>query len=104
MMAANIDMLYVHLIPSSEEQRVNFFQALNQLRLDGYDVPKVAPFLDPLITWYKQPLIDVATTTGKDTFVSQYIRFFNQYFSANPDPYADDYLAHADRDRLRRGS
>ena len=51
MMMANIDMLYVHLIPSSEQQRINLFQALNQLRSEGYDVPKVSPFLDPMITW-----------------------------------------------------
>ena len=93
MMSANIDMLYVHLIPSSEQQRINLFQALNQLRFEGYDVPKVAPFLDPMITWDQQPLVDVGTAAGKDTFVNQYIRFFNQYYSVNQDPYADDYLA-----------
>jgi len=93
MMMANIDMLYVHLIPSSEQQRINLFQALNQLRYEGYDVPKVAPFLDPMITWDQQPLVNLATTAGKDTFVNQYIRFFNQYYSVNPDTFADDYLA-----------
>lgn len=96
MMMANIDMLYVHLIPSSEPQRINLFQALNQLRLEGYDVPRIAPFLDPLITWDQMPLVDVATASGKDTFVSQYIRFFNQYYSVNADPFADDYLARFD--------
>ncbi|MBI3852376.1 MAG: tandem-95 repeat protein [Verrucomicrobia bacterium] len=96
MMSANIDMLYVHLIPSSEQQRINLFQALNQMRRDGYDVPKIAPFLDPLITWNQQPLVDVATTAGKDTFAGQYIRFFNQYFSVNQDPFADDYLGRID--------
>src|SRR5438552_3576127 len=40
MMAANVDMLYVHLIPSSEQQRINLFQALNQLRREGWNVPK----------------------------------------------------------------
>lgn len=93
MMAANFDMLYVHLIPSSEEQRVNLFQALNQLRREGWNVPKVAPFLDPPITWDGQPLVDVGTAAGKDTFVNQYIRWFNQYYSVNQDAYADDYLA-----------
>jgi len=96
MMSANIEVLYVHLIPSSEQQRINLFQALNQMRRDGYDVPKVAPFLDPIITWNQQPLVDVGTAAGKDTFVGQYIRFFNQYFSVNQDPYADDYLARID--------
>ena len=36
---------------------------------------------------------DLATTAGKDEFVGQYIRFYNQYFGANTDAYADDYLA-----------
>lgn len=93
MMSANIDVLLVHLIPSSEEHRVNMFQALHQLRTQGYDVPKVAPFLDPLIIWNGQPQIDLATAAGKDEFVSHYIRFFEQYYSANPDAAADSYLA-----------
>ncbi len=96
MMMANIDILHVHLYPGMEQQRINLFQALNQLRYDGYDVPKVVPFLDPQITWNNQPLVDVATEAGKDEFASHYIRFFNQYYSANQDPYADDYLAHFD--------
>ena len=93
MMAADVDVLYVHLIPSSEQQRINLFQALNQLRSQGWNVPKVAPFLDPMITWNEQPLVDVSTAAGKDTFVGQYIRFFNQYYSVNQDANADDYLA-----------
>jgi len=96
MMMANIDILYVHLIPKFEQQRINLFQALNQLRYNGYDVPKVVPFLDPLITWDGLPNIDVATTSGKDEFTDQYIRFFNQYYSVNQDTYADDYLAKFD--------
>ena len=52
MMMANIDVLYVHLIPELwRRQRVNLFIALNQLRAEGYDTPKIAPFLDPMITW-----------------------------------------------------
>ncbi len=93
MMAANFDMLYVHLIPSSEQERINLFQALNQLRREGWNVPKVAPFLDPMITWHQQPLVDVNTAAGKDAFVSQYIRWFSQYYSVNQDRHADDYLA-----------
>ena len=50
-MLANIDVMYVHLIPAYEPQRQSLFQALSQMRADGYDVPKVAPFLDPIITW-----------------------------------------------------
>lgn len=92
MMAANIDTLWVHLIESMETQRVNLFKALNQLRAQGYDVPKVAPFLDPMITWDGQPLVNVATAAGKDEFVRHYIRFFQQYYSANQDQHADTYI------------
>ena len=93
MMAANIDVLYVHLIPSSEAQRTNLFIALNQLRAEGYDTPKIAPFLDPMITWDQMPLVNLATTAGKDEFVGQYLRFYNQYFGVSTGAYADDYLA-----------
>ena len=96
MMDANIDVLYVHLIPAFEEQRVHLFEALSQLREQGYDVPHVLPFLDPLITWSIQPAIDLATPAGKDEFVRQYIRWFEQYFGANSDPHAESYLAHLD--------
>ncbi len=96
MMAANIDVLWVHLINHSEEVRVNLFQALAEMRSDGYDVPKVAPFLDPLITWHEQPKVDLSTIAGKDSLAAQYIRFFKQYFSVNTDAFADDYLAKID--------
>lgn len=92
-MSANIDVLYVHLIRHAEEQRVNLFRALSQLRAQGYDVPKIAPFLDPLIVWDGKPLVDVAAAAGKDELVGEYIRFFKQYYSANTDPQADDSLA-----------
>lgn len=96
-MAANIDMLYVHLIPQTEERRLTLFTAFSELRAEGYDVPKIAPFLDPLITWNGQPKVDVATQAGKDTVAAQYIRFYRQYFSTNTDPFAADYLAYIDR-------
>lgn len=95
-MAANIDMLYVHLIPQTEERRLTLFTAFSELRAEGYDVPKIAPFLDPLITWDGQPKVDVATQAGKDTVAAQYIRFYRQYFSTNTDPFAADYLAYID--------
>jgi hypothetical protein len=97
-MMANIDIFYVHLIPNAmEQQRINLFEALNQLRSEGYDVPKVAPFLDPIITWDILPGDNnMNTTAGKDKFVDQYIRFFNQYYSVNQDAYADDYIAKYD--------
>lgn len=91
-MMANIDVMWVHLVPDWESQRLHLFQALNQLRSQGYDVPKIAPFLDPMITWDGVPLPDLATTAGKNTFVGMYTRFFQQYYSANTDQYADTYI------------
>ena len=93
MMSANIDILYVHMIDSFDQRRIHLFQALSDLRSQGYDVPKVAPFLDPTIIWNNQPPVDLATTAGKDAFVGEYIKFFNQYYSVNTDPAADSYLA-----------
>ncbi len=93
MMDANIDCLYVHLWRGMETQRINLFKALSQLRAEGYAVPKVAPFLDTMITWEADPL-DLATMAGKDEFVGEYIRFFNQYFDENTDAHAESYLAH----------
>lgn len=92
-MSANVDVIFVHLIRHAEVQRVNLFRALSQLRAQGYDVPKVAPFLDPLIIWDGKPRVDMAAVAGKDELVGEYIRFFKQYFSANLDPQADAYLA-----------
>lgn len=96
MMSANIDVLYVHLIPHMDLQRLHLFQALSELRREGYRTPKVAPFLDPMITWDILPGIDLSTDEGKDNFAVQYIRFFQQYFQRNTDEYADDYLLQID--------
>ena len=95
-MRAGIDVLYVHLIPYMERQRVNFFRALSELRHEGYDVPKIAPFLDPIVTWGKSNKYSLAVASNKVMFVEQYIRFFNQYFSVNTDEYAEDYIARID--------
>jgi hypothetical protein len=94
-MDANIDLIYVHLWAGMETQRINLFKALAQLRAQGYAVPKVVPFLDPPLTWVSGP-IDLATTAGKDEFVAQYVRFFNQYFGQNADAWAESHLAHID--------
>ena len=91
-MLANIDVLYVHLMPSMEAQRFNFFRALSELREEGYDVPKVAPFLDPIITWGSS-VYSLSIESNKMMLVDQYIRFFDQYYWFNNDEYADDYLA-----------
>ena len=43
MMDANIDLMLVIEIPDSDQERVNLFAAANELRSEGYDVPKIAP-------------------------------------------------------------
>ncbi len=95
-MSANIDVLYVHLMKNSEEQRMNLFKALSELRAEGYDTPKIAPYLDPAYTWSADPIQDLAQPSVKDDLVNQYIRFYEQYFDANTDEHADDYLARQD--------
>ncbi len=92
-MMANIDIILVHLMHQTDERRLTLFQALYELRLEGYEVPKVAPYLDPLITWGQGNELDMANEEDKDEFVNQYIRFYNLYFEKNPDEYAEDYLA-----------
>ncbi len=92
-MAANIDVLYVHLIPHMDQQRINLFHALFELRQEGYAIPKVAPFFDPVITYDLEGAnVDVNTVAGKDNFIGHYIRFFEQYYSQNTDDYAYDFL------------
>lgn len=95
MMMANIDAVYVHCINKWEPPRVNFFKACSQLRREGWEIPKIAPFLDPFYLWREKP-IDVATRAGKDEFVRHYIRFFDQYFSENDDQLAETDLLHID--------
>jgi hypothetical protein len=94
-MMANIDAVYLHCINNFEPQRINFFRACNQLRREGWDIPKIAPFLDPFYLWREKP-IDVSTRAGKDEFVRHYIRFFDQYFSENTDTLAASSLLHVD--------
>ncbi|NNF61659.1 MAG: hypothetical protein HKN06_10075 [Gammaproteobacteria bacterium] len=94
-MDAGIDVLYVHLLPVLETQRIELFRALTQLRAEGYDVPKVAPFLDTVLTWGAGP-IDLATAAGKDALAAQYTRWYEQYFSASPDAFAASFLLRVD--------
>lgn len=92
-MAANIDVIYILVIPIMHESRINLFRALQELRREGWDVPKVCPFFDPTITYsilgYNG---DASTASGKDEIVSHYITFYNDYYSQNTDDYADDYI------------
>ena len=95
-MMAHIDVIYVHLIEKFEQQRINLFAALAELRSNGYDVPKVVPFLDPFLIWSPKR-VDVSSKVGKDELVGHYVRFFEQYFSVNTDPHAASYLARIDK-------
>ena len=99
-MAANIDLMNVHhFLQNSgwaEQQRINLFQALAELRADGYDVPKVLPFLDLKTSYDSSVIFDLATAAGKDGLVDMYINFFEAYYSVNTDSYADSYIAQID--------
>lgn len=95
-MAANIDVIYVHLIHQLEAQRVNLFIALDELRAEGYDTPKIAPFFDAQVIYNDQPIQSLAEESVKDDLVGHYIRFFEQYFDASKGDFADDYLARQD--------
>ncbi len=92
-MFANIDVLYIELIPVMQQSRGNLFIALNQLRAEGWNVPKVCPFLDPEITYSMLGFhADCSTEEGKDELIGHYIDFYEEYYSANTDPYADDFI------------
>jgi len=92
-MMANIDVFYVELIPVMQQSRGNLFIAMRQLRADGWDVPKICPFLDPEITYSMLGFhADCSTEAGKDELISHYIEFYNEYFSVNTDEFADDYI------------
>lgn len=94
-MRANIDVLYVHLIREMEEQRINMFKAFAELRAEGYDIPRIAPFLDMMITWLDQEA-DMSTPERKQELIGEYVRFYEQYFSVNTDEDAADYIAKID--------
>jgi hypothetical protein len=93
--AANIDAVYVHLIDNFEEQRISFFRAYARLLARGWDLPLIAPFLDPFYLWRHAPL-DVATSHGKDVYCSHFIRFYDQFFAANQTRDAEDMLLRID--------
>ncbi|MFO1274157.1 MAG: NBR1-Ig-like domain-containing protein [Rubrivivax sp.] len=95
-MSANIDVINVHLIPTTEERRITLFQGLKAMLDAGYDIPNVAPFLDPLITWSGQPKVDLATAAGKKAVADQYVRFYTQYFQYVAHPDAASHLATID--------
>jgi hypothetical protein len=97
-MSANIDTLYVHIYAdnttaNNRTQRQNLFSAMSQLRAQGYDVPKVAPWYDSAGYGVStNTKIDLATAGGRSTFINQYTTFFTDYYAANTDAGADSYL------------
>lgn len=99
MMMANVDVLLVHIsdkpAKSWRPQRRNLLEALATLRGQGYDVPRVAPFLDPAIIWHLTT-VDLATETGRDALVEHYIQFFQDFYEFNQDSEADRYLCQID--------
>ena len=107
-MMADIDVMLVPVYssdPGPDGQghlpgNVNFFQGLSNLRAQGYNVPKVAPFLDTNLSanwgWPNQAAgtpVDLGTSTGKDNFVTVLSNFYKDYYSVNTDAYADSYIA-----------
>lgn len=95
-MSANIDVINVHLIPTTEERRITLFMGLKAMLDAGWDIPNVAPFLDPLITWDGQPKVDLATAAGKQAVADQYLRFYRQYFQYVDHPAAASKVATID--------
>ncbi len=93
MMDANFDVLYVHLFNGFHYQREQFFQALHELRSEGYDTPYIVPFLDPQIIWNNNP-IDMTQPSAKDEYVDWYTFFYEQYFSQDVGDYAESRLLH----------
>jgi hypothetical protein len=92
-MAANID--YMWFMNWYNNPLFNLFGAFYELRMEGYDVPKFAPYFDTMTT-YSASSVNLSTTAGKDEFVSHYIDMYKSYFLANSDPNADKYIARID--------
>lgn len=97
MMDANADLLFIHLIDRFDEQRFHLFQALGELRREGYRIPALAPFFDPAITFYgppdHQPPVDLSLPADRERFLAEYVRFYREYQSANPDADAWEPIA-----------
>ena len=92
-MAANIDVIYVHTIPHMTTQRGNMLTGLEELRRQGYQTPQIAPFLDSAIIWNSfRPPADLSTAEGKNAYVNEFKAFYHQYYSTSSDPYADSAL------------
>lgn len=87
MMDANVDLIYVHLINKFRTERANLYTALRDLRLEGYRVPQIAPWLDPNITFRPANLglIDLCVATDRALFIEQYVDFYQTYLAIDPD-------------------
>ena len=106
MMAANIDVVFVEQFSTTANGgfcccgNYNLFLAMSNLRAQGYNVPKVAPILDPSISvgsgWPGRAAgvpLDLSVSADKDSFVQVYSDFYRTYYAANTDAYADNYIA-----------
>ena len=91
MMLANIDVIFLHCIDAFQAQRHEFFKAYAEMRAQGWDTPKICPFLDPF-GLFATAAIDVATPDGKDAFTIRYTQFLLDYFQHNTDADAASYL------------
>ena len=86
MMDANIDLIYIHLIHTFDAERTNLYQALYELRMEGYQVPQVAPWLNPNIVFHPLFLgpIDLCIPADLDLFMEQYVDFYEAYWQVDP--------------------
>ena len=91
MMMANIDAIYLHCISDFREQRREFFAAYARLRADGWDVPKIAPCLDPFFLWREAP-INARAKSDKDKIAQCYIEFYEDYLRENQDDKSAGFL------------
>ena len=104
MMAANIDVIfweqYTTTAGGHNDGNVSMFQAMANLRAEGYNVPKIAPEYDPTISgpsgWPGRApgtCLDLSVSADKDSFVQGISDFYKDYYSVNTDVYADSYVA-----------
>ncbi len=92
-MAADIDYMWLH--NWYDNPLFGLYAAYYEMRMAGYDVPKVAPYIDLAIT-YGSYSVNLATEAGKDDFVGKFIQMYKGFFISNPDPNADNFLAQID--------
>lgn len=85
MMDANVDLVYLHLLDTFSTERTNLYQALSELREEGFRVPQIAPWLDPAVTFFPTHLgpIDLCVAADRDLFMDQYEAFYQDYLAVD---------------------